>query len=225
MRGADRVLLDNGDDLIFETQDQLRTLLDYVFSPQSPWTPPPRNNGRTTAHRERYCLRYFLDREAARFTYPIAVEKTERPDFVITDKTGRRIGVEHTDAGSEAFQRWLSQTENGAPPVENVPDTPETSGAGPKTHLFDRAATEVVRALEHKTASINKHGYQDADEYVLLIYVLSTVPVLYDGDIDEILARLPALESVPATPDAGEASLKTFDRALIIVDGETRFWG
>lgn len=221
MRGADRVLLDNGDDLIFETQDQLRTLLDYVFSPQSPWTPPPRNNGRTTAHRERYCLRYFLDREAAHFTYPIAVEKTERPDFVITDKTGRRIGVEHTDAGSEAFQRWLSQTENGAPPAEHAP------AAGPKTRLFDQAATEVVRALEHKTASINKHGYQDADEYVLLIYVLSTVPVLYDGDIDEILARLPAFDSVPeaASKGDGPAPAKTLDRALIIVDGETRFWG
>lgn len=212
MMNAEALFLEDGDTLVFEDGAHLAAFLDQVFSDNSPWIPPGRNNGRTAAHRERYCLRYFLTHEAAHFTYPITVQKTERPDFIITDRTGRCIGVEHTDAGPEAYQRWLSQTENHEADFSN-PD------GFPGDWSYEDAVTDIVTALTLKTESINKFGYQDADSYVLLIHLLTNASLDFDGDFDRILLRLPAFQHA----NAGEET-KHFDRVLIILNGEARYW-
>jgi len=228
MLGVDQVFLETGDNLVFEDEAHLRAFLDFVLAANSPWVPPGRNDGRTTAHRERYCLRYFLAQEAARFAYPISVEKTERPDFVITDGAGRRIGVEHTDAGPEAFQRWLAQNEHRAEaqlfPDREGRDNPDGFAGG---QAFAEAAVDIVSALLNKMESINKAGYQDADAYVLIIYLLSHAPLFFAGDVEDILARLPSMDSVRGEAPSAlspDAAGKSFERALIVVNGRARYW-
>lgn len=219
MLDAKSIFLENGDSLIFEDEAHLRAFLEYMFSPQSPWLPPGRNDGRTTAHRERYCLRYYLAQEADKFAYPITVEKTERPDFVITDCTGRRTGVEHTDAGPEAYQRWLAQNEGAS---ENLLFADGEARDAENRSPIEEAAVEIVAAVKNKMGSINKSGYQQADAYVLMIYLLSNAPLFFPGDVGDILDRLPDLDGVCG--EDAPAGGRSFGRALIIVNGRARYW-
>lgn len=229
MKGVDDLFLEHGDRLIIEDPTRMKSFLDYVLSANSPWLPPGRNNGRTTAHRERYCLRYYLRAHADTFDYPIAVEKTERPDFLITDAAGKCFGVEHTDAGPEHLQRWLAQSENGDGVSQPLHRDGEGAADGFSADATCHAAVDdIVAALRHKVGSINKNGYQDADRYELIIYLVSNALRSIDGDSARIFSQLPDFQSVQANESAVDAAVgaavKTFDCALVIVNDEARYW-
>lgn len=218
---VEALFLENDEELVFNDARQLSVFLDYVFSKGDPWKPPGRNSGRTTAHRERYCLRYFLAAEQDAFDYPIAIRKTERPDFLVEDEKGAVIGVEHTDAGPEAYQRWLAQTEqeDGALFASGWDGTENSEGfAGDQ--MYREAVDDLVAALNNKIKSINKQGYSLADEFVLVIYLLSNAPLFFDGDFDRILSRLPRLQKIQTT----DQPQNFFDRVLIILGDEARYW-
>lgn len=65
-------------------------------------TVPLRSEGRTKDHVERYCIVRLLATlaECGMINYPLTLEKSERPDFVLNMK-GRTVGIEHTEVVSE----------------------------------------------------------------------------------------------------------------------------
>ncbi|MCW8916811.1 MAG: hypothetical protein OQK24_13295 [Magnetovibrio sp.] len=222
---VDQIFLQDNDSLVVEDSERLSLFLDFIFSERTPWSPPGRNEGRTAAHRERYCFGYFLAQEHKNFSFPIEIRKTERPDFIITDQEGCSIGIEHTDAGPEAYQRWLSQTE-GQDATLMAPDREgqNTGGGFCGNQSYKEAAADLCTALYRKTASINKDGYHQADEYVLIIYLLSNAPLIFEGDFDQVIGFLPPLSEAHEEGQAHYNGSRRFKRVLIILENEVRFW-
>ena len=76
-------------------------------------TVPPRTAGRTAHHRERYCIVKYLRQLNTQnlLRFPFELSKEESPDFVLRFQSGQSIGIEHTDFGSEQYQRALDSLE------------------------------------------------------------------------------------------------------------------
>ena len=74
---------------------------------------PARTSGRKAEHRETHCLRIYLTHPPATdlLSFPLTVEKTESPDFLIRNSEGFIIGLEVTDASIEEDQQLMTQLE------------------------------------------------------------------------------------------------------------------
>ncbi len=105
----DKVLLRPGDSIHFEDRDDLLEKLDRLEQ-----RVPARHEGRTTDHREHFCmLRYlrFLAGEDL-LPLPVTLRKTlkgeDPPDFVLEWPDGRKETFELTDGSTEEYQKRLS---------------------------------------------------------------------------------------------------------------------
>lgn len=87
-------------------------------------TVPPRSEGRTKEHTERYALAYLLSSlPPDRLPFPLSVTHADRPDFILSG-LHYSIGVEHTEA--------VPQNEAHAQVIRE-------SGVGPRVRFMRRA--------------------------------------------------------------------------------------
>ena len=77
---------------------------------------PPRGEGRTTDHCERWSICRFLStlNQEGKIDFPIDVQKQERPDFYI-HSGGRELGVEHTEAIPSDYAKAMAIAEREKP--------------------------------------------------------------------------------------------------------------
>lgn len=75
---------------------------------------PPRHamERRHRLHQEWYCLKRYLPwlADAGLLEFPLQLWKCESPDFMLTDGTGARLGVEVSEATLPDFQAELTRT-------------------------------------------------------------------------------------------------------------------
>jgi len=219
------IFLKDGENCSFKNKDELAAFLDTVFQDNGPWEPPARNNGRKTSHRERYCLRYFLKLNLEAFSYPIRVTKSERPDFLITDGEGVTLGVEHTDAGPESYQRWLAQIEeSGEPSFYPNRDGKASDEGFSGTQMYREARADIIGSWIRKTGSINKYGYQKASSYILVSYLQSNAPLFLERDLDEIMSELPDYKCLSSYNKMNSEQSKSFTKVMVILGDKVKAW-
>lgn len=139
-RSLDKVLLNPGSSLRFETRDDLLVKLDYLDK-----RVPARNQGRTTDHREHFCILRYLRRLAGEdlLSLPVTLRKPPKgqdpPDFVLEFDDGSRERFELTDGSTEKYQKRLSaasQTKGPILPIDINTPTKEAAQLWADT-LFD----------------------------------------------------------------------------------------
>lgn len=153
-------------------------------------TVPGRTKGRTSAHRERYCLKLYLLHQAKLrlLKFPLRVTKTEAPDFIISNAQNLRTGLEITEAGTEEYQRAMTELEKS--PVGTVLESGTNKlvkkgerliGEGWNGDSVEREWVPVIiRAIVNKFSSLNKQHFQLAEINELLIYDNSHLAVMLD---------------------------------------------
>ena len=127
------------------------------------------SKGRTTDHKERYCLKYYLEELAKKekLTFPLRVKKEESPDFLITMDNGVKIGLEVTEGTTPEYQRKIKEFEkrfkkNGigyefiGPWVDGAPECKWTE--------------IIVMRIKEKLEKLNQSHFKSANRYELLIY-------------------------------------------------------
>ncbi len=167
---------------------------------------PRRFDGRTTDHVERYSICYLLATlaELDVLNYPIDLQKSERPDFILSEK-GKITGIEHTEAisvnvaHSDALNdkgygpkvRYIKRSKPGEKKrkaKQLILEIEENKPSGP--WMGDSVEKEWVEAMCHftdrKFNSSKKIGYSHFEKNSLLIYDNWRLPAL---DLDEALPR------------------------------------
>ncbi|MBI3635219.1 MAG: hypothetical protein HY216_03230 [Candidatus Rokubacteria bacterium] len=159
---------------------------------------PPRGKGRTSAHRERYCLVKYLSHLlcVGRLEFPITVRRNQpdnkSPDFLLGLVSGRTVGLEHSDAGPESYQKADAIADADSAVV--FLDLPYYSkhpriharkslakgfvSAGAKLQgdgwMNDEPERQwaqfIAAAIRKKRQRIKRGHYDHCDEYELLIY-------------------------------------------------------
>jgi uncharacterized protein len=105
----DEVLLLRGDSIRFEDRDDLIEKLDRLDR-----RVPARHEGRTTDHREHFCIIRYLHFLAGEDLLPIPVtlrrtaEGQDPPDFILEWTDGRKETFELTDGSTQEYQRMLA---------------------------------------------------------------------------------------------------------------------
>jgi hypothetical protein len=143
--------------------------------------------------------------------FPMQVERLApgaSPDFVLTDASGRVVAVEHTDAGTEEYQRFLScagddveldwspasprgrgRSTLPVPPPPAPPDRyrPRRDGWVGDAPI-ERLMGDVLTAVERKSAQKVWRDAPPTADRVLLVYC--QVPIVCIFDADEFPAAL-----------------------------------
>lgn len=140
-----------------------------IFARNLTFNVPRRSEGRTAAHRERFCfialLKSLLHTDPDFF--PATVVRGEAPDFIVLRNGGAAVAIEHTDAGELEYQRHLAETENVSEPVA----VPSPGGHGWVGDAPERAFVEALRiSFSRKAASSYWRNAPDSAERWLLIY-------------------------------------------------------
>lgn len=178
---------------------------------------PLPGQGRTSDHRERYCIVRHLRHlhEVGLLRYPVRITKNRpghgSPDFFIDFPNGRRVGLEHTDVGPQSYRKAeaLAEPDTRVASLDLCYFTkhPRTrSVARLKKGLVpvngrlrtpgwlddeveSRWARFVIAGVEKKRKKLKAGGYDQCDEYELLAYDCTTLMCL---DRDRGLAALRA---------------------------------
>lgn len=171
---------DQGDRITAEDGNELRRKLaevdDYV---------PERTKGRTAEHRERRAIVLYLRalERAERLDYPVEVEKSEAPDFLVTS-AGRPVALEVTEAGTPASQRASTELEKlpKGTMIEGeatlVAPGGRLTGRGWVGDEAERQWADIVLGhVQKKTETLR--GYA-AGEYHLLVYDNTHLPIADD---------------------------------------------
>jgi hypothetical protein len=152
----------------------------------------PRGSERTSDETERWSICRLLSTLGAldRFTYPLKVEKSERPDYVISYNGKHAVGVEITEVIHEEFARTLTLPE--AQQSDSVVDRslfrwfdprrklqelrqiasqtklsgPGWEGNSPEIEFADA----IMDRLRIKTAKLNEESFGRYDQDWILIY-------------------------------------------------------
>jgi len=147
---------------------------------------PRRSNGRKHSHEERYCLGLYLLALATHemLTYPLRVEQSESPDFMLTWSSGEATGLEVTRATTVWLQRKMTAAEN-----EFAGREAEAARSGGEAEpvgflcsqagwAFDQAELEwcwlVGESIEKKLDKLPR--FKRASRHDLLIYDDTPVP-------------------------------------------------
>lgn len=164
----------------------------HAFLDTIPVDVPARSQARLNAHRERYCLVASLRWLAChhRMAFPATVSRhrlNQAPDFVLlTAQAGKVLGLEHTDAGTSTFQRWLDQSETEDIVFLPSPNDDGWVGDGPEEGFCEQLTLAIHRKQDNKcwiTAPPHCHR-------IMLLYDnTSTGQFVSDGQIDELLTR------------------------------------
>jgi len=162
--------------------------------PQLDPSVPGRTEGRTTEHGERNSLIIYLKdlHDKGFLRYPFKITKGEAPDFLILYPNGRATGVEETQAGSEDYQRAMTELERRPQGtlleadlfrIENAPLAKGTYskalrgpceklvGDGWEGDSMEKEWVQIIKdAIVKKTKKLNKSHFRHADKYELLVY-------------------------------------------------------
>jgi len=118
---------------------------------------PGRHEGRTAAHRELHAVFFFLHAllQTRAELFPAILHKSEAPDFLLECADGRILGIEHSDAASEADQKWMGVTSREAgsrliPGQSGADDTGGWVGAAPERAWHAALATALRRKNDPK---------------------------------------------------------------------------
>lgn len=110
-RAIDRVLLRPGSSIRFENRDLLLETLDRLDQQV-----PARHEGRTTDHREHFCITRYLSFLAGEDLLPLPVtlrkppKGEDPPDFVLDWPDGREETFGLTDGSTREYQKRLMET-------------------------------------------------------------------------------------------------------------------
>ncbi len=98
-----------GNEIKFISKSDLITKLSNIN-----YTVPKRTKGRTSDHRERHSLVVYLLRLAENnlLKFPLKIEKSESPDFLVLNYDGTTTALEETEATTEDYSRALTEFEN-----------------------------------------------------------------------------------------------------------------
>ena len=154
---------------------------------------PGRTQGRTSVHRERYCILIWLRTivRCSKIQFPFAISKCESPDFIIEHPAGS-MGLEHTDAGSQEYQRWLTEIEKPPVPqllpnedgyVELLPN--EDGYVGDQERAW---ADDIKKAILNKQDKLKSEHFQKVNFYELMIYEVSGF--VEDGAVRRLLPKI-----------------------------------
>ncbi len=171
--------------LALENRDELLRAFETLGSIVGPRRGP---NRRTKDEKEWYCLRWYLLTLASQglLHYPMRIEKSERPDFMVADTARGVFGIEVTEATEQDWQRELTETAavEGEDAAKGILRS-KTVFAGHKPEIF--WSTAIVDAIEKKSQSLASPHYQ-ARTCDLLVYVSTRAsPVV---DLDRALGML-----------------------------------
>ncbi len=125
---------------------------------------------RTQGQKEDYVIRRLLVacKRADGLSWPLRIraekETDHEPDFLLIWPDGHSLGVEVVEAGEEAYQAWLTGTEEireaGGPNVVHVPFDAST----------DRTVDELCRAIDSKVSKFDSGAYRRPDACDLVVY-------------------------------------------------------
>lgn len=143
-----------GDSFTARDSDELREVLSGINT-----TVPQRSEGRTSAHRERYCVVKYLSYllESGALDFPITVTKNPEPrspDFFVVSPSRGRVGIEHTDAGSEEYQHAVALAERDTS-VQCL-ELPEYASPRQASDLQD-----VKRGFRKAGEKLSSSGWED----------------------------------------------------------------
>jgi len=165
--------------LTIESPDELTRIFQTLGMTVGPRRGPHR---RTKDDKEWYCLRTYLLALLSQelVVYPFKINKSEAPDFIISNETRGFFGIEVTEATEEDWQRELTETETGKDddPAEGSLIS-EDGFAGDQPEIDWCGA--VVRAIEKKIESLNNHTYH-VDTCDLLVYVNSRMSCVVETE-------------------------------------------
>jgi hypothetical protein len=174
-------------------------------------TVPARTDGRTTEHTETYTLARQVSTLAKHgdLQFPLAVRHRDRPDFLI-ESAGKEIGVEVTEAISEAFAAYSALADREFPEARRDMglfrwDQPELSVAQMRAQLAQNRlvsdgwaglnaerewALWVERAVDRKLERMAKVGYGLFERNWLSTYDNLPLPNVWLQDAVAILREL-----------------------------------
>jgi hypothetical protein len=118
--------------------------------------------------KEDYVIRRLLAawKKEGRIPFPVELraetERANEPDFVLTWSNGQILGVEITEAGSEDYQKWLTQTEDSTDPAAD--------GLNPFGPSIDRAAAEIAESISRKIKKYDVGSYRATPACDLVVY-------------------------------------------------------
>ncbi len=205
-----------GDSFAAANDHELRNLLSQVDA-----TVPPRTEGRTRDHRERYCIVHYLRtlEQNGLLQYPFKLTKGEKPDFT-ADMGSQQFGLEVTEAGSPEHQRATTELEKsplGSLLEGNVVRAPGEPLSG-RPYVGDEPerlwTAQVLAAIRKKTEQLT--AYHALPDYQLLIYDNTELVVLTAWSVTELPARLAAAiqDWQGAEPNLG----RRFSRCSVLRD-------
>lgn len=148
---------------------------------------PRRSEGRTSAHRERFCftalLKALLSGEAA--FLPASIVRGESPDFLIQCGDGRTIAVEHSDTGEREYQRHLAESED----EQAVAYVPSPSGDGWLGDMPEKAFAKALRETFTRKlpATVWRNAPESAERWLLTYDQTNTRLFLDDASALELL--------------------------------------
>jgi hypothetical protein len=188
-------------------------------------TVPPRTQGRTTEHVERYAITHLVSSlPVGRLQFPLTVVRRDRPDFQLIAAT-QVIGVEHTEAVPPNVAHAQALREQGAGPdvyfaplaepgeakkssakitQEILADSPSEPWVG------DAPEREWAAAMMHaavcKQRKVQHPTFEKFDENWLLIYDNWPLPAVHHSKAATHLSRLLASTTL----------MITFDRLFVL---------
>jgi len=208
-----------GDSLCFQSQREFESGVETLDT-----SVPSRTEGRKSFHRERACLVMFLKALVAssQIDFPFCVRKSESPDFVLTIRETREIGIEHRDITSQGYQKHLSESANK--PADDPVWLDQFKSGGPPTSLVNAGwvgdeverewAQLALEAIRRKLELLNKTHFLDLDSYELLLYSNTYLP---NVDRQKAIAFLSALLNKEL---AAQTVSRHFDSISIIYGNE-----
>jgi hypothetical protein len=166
---------------------------------------PPRSEGRTKQHTERWALAHLLETIKDELDFPLLVEHGDRPDFLIK-AASRTIGIEHTEAvpENEAHASYLRELGYG-PDIYSIPRISINERKKSKAELIaeleadkdhdgwsgDAPEQEWALAManftERKVGATQKPGFLRQSENWLLIYDNWPLPAIDPGNSAALL--------------------------------------
>ena len=205
-----------GDSFAAKDPAELRARLDQLET-----TVPRRTEGRTSEHRERYCIVHYLrtlERNGL-VEFPFKITKGESPDFRV--ETGCQLfGLEHADAGNEEFQAAVTHWEK-APEGSELEDHRIRKPGEPSQdpgYIGDEPerlwTAEVLTAIQKKAELLPK--YEALPDYQLLLYDNTEVLHVTGWSVTELPERLAA--AIHEWRQAEPAGDRSFSRISVLRD-------
>jgi len=162
---------------------------DAVSEFAQEWYLVPAHSVRHNYHRERWILsRYLLAlADTGRLDFPIRLEHLgliragTSPDFRLTLRDGRTIGIEVTEASTSELHRQFAENEKRSidsdqEEVEEEPNTLSSAGWLGDSHVREWAAL-VFEFISRKVQQLNKDHFQPADHHDLVVYADTPAPL------------------------------------------------